>query len=87
MIEMGMGNDDRIDRVVGELIEIGQIVGPLPFGVGAGVEDDAAVAHLEQIAVGSDIGGTGQALERKGIDVRHGEIVGQCGKIGTTDLH
>lgn len=63
VVEVGVGNDDGVDRVVFEKLEMGDRLDALVFRMHAGVENDSRVRRLEQVRVGADSGVAAEALE------------------------
>jgi hypothetical protein len=68
VVEVGVGHDDGIDAVGGQILEARNGSGAIFFGMHPGIEDDANLPYFEEIAVRSDLIG---AVEKSKASVSH----------------
>ena len=66
VVEVGMGDEDGVERAVGHQAQVGQSILAFALGVHAAIEDQLPAAGFEQVTVGSDFGGAGEVGETHG---------------------
>ena len=68
VVEVGVGDDDAIDAVEGDLLIAWQGVGSFLLGMHSGIEKEGFSVEIENVGIPADFGAE---VERLKLEVRH----------------